>query len=177
MSGPATMFSDTIYQKTHQPPTWRRTFLELLTISFQILKHFCIFIRQHEQALCIVDHLFRTLKRYFIELTEHIVLPFEQFDKSIIGKYRNFHQKSEIELRNLAVVLRYHPNIEQIFNKRPLRNIWITGDLKLNQENIKQVGVLFGSPAQSRHQLFAALLPYWNSRAYEVFGSELLKNV
>ena len=51
-------------------------------------------------------------------MTKHVISASEQIDESVLAEYRRFHQHSDIELRTLATVLHYYPNIKRIFKTR-----------------------------------------------------------
>ena len=67
---------------------------------------------------CIFDDLVKALDCYVIDVTKHVISASEQIDESVLAEYRRFHQHSDIELRTLATVLHYYPNIKRICKTR-----------------------------------------------------------
>ena len=79
---------------------------------------FCLGTCQRVGAPYIFDDLVKALDCYVIDVTKHVISASEQIDESVLAEYRRLHQHSDIELRTLATVLHYYPNIKRIFKTR-----------------------------------------------------------
>ena len=79
---------------------------------------FCDVTCQRVGAPYIFDDLVKALDCYVIDVTKHVISASEQIDESVFAEYRRLHQHSDIELRTLATVLHYYPNIKRIFKTR-----------------------------------------------------------
>lgn len=90
---------------------------ELIRVLKTLKNLFAVIYCQRTGAPNIFNQL-RELDIFVIDIPSHILSKTEQLDTSIKAQYKKLHQSPDAELRSLAVVLHYHPQLNLIYRQR-----------------------------------------------------------